>query len=93
VKCESANHHRYDNAKHPTISSRGIYSRPGEIFAYVLSGALTFAFTNPEHRVFIVKPSDAITVPARTVFEWGNVGAKAVRALRIESLVVSGGAP
>jgi DNA-binding transcriptional MerR regulator/mannose-6-phosphate isomerase-like protein (cupin superfamily) len=77
----------------PSQNSGGIYSRPGEIFVYVLKGTLTFTFTNTERRVFVVEPNDAITVPARTVFEWGNVGSKAVRALWIESLAVSGITP
>jgi DNA-binding transcriptional MerR regulator/mannose-6-phosphate isomerase-like protein (cupin superfamily) len=77
----------------PAQNSGGIYSRPGEIFAYVLEGKLTFTLTNLEPRQFVLRRGDAITVPARTVFEWCNTGAKVARALWIESLVVSRSTP
>ena len=77
----------------PAQNSGGLYSRPGEIFAYVLEGKLTFTLTNLEPREFVLRRGDAITVPARTVFEWSNEGNKVVRALWIESLVVSRSTP
>jgi DNA-binding transcriptional MerR regulator/quercetin dioxygenase-like cupin family protein len=77
----------------PGQNSGGAYSRPGEIFAFILEGKMTFTLTNPEPRQFELKPGDAITVPSRTVFEWSNVALKVVRAVWIESLVVSGIAP
>jgi DNA-binding transcriptional MerR regulator/quercetin dioxygenase-like cupin family protein len=74
-------------------SSGGNYSRPGEIFVYVLEGTFTFALTDHEPREFELGPGDAITVPARTIFEWGNPGVEMVRAVWIESLVVSRNTP
>jgi quercetin dioxygenase-like cupin family protein len=71
-------------------NSGGYYSRPGEIFAYVLEGTLSFAVTNEELREIELVAGDAITVPPRTVFEWRNDGSSVVRAIWIESLVVSG---
>jgi transcriptional regulator with XRE-family HTH domain len=74
----------------PGQNSGGPYSRPGEIFAYILEGKLTFTLTSDGSRVFDLARGDAITVPSRTVFEWRNVTMKVARAVWIESLVVSG---
>lgn len=77
----------------PEQNSGGPYSRPGEIFAYVLEGKLTVTLSDLEPREFVLRRGDAITVPARTVFEWSNTGAKVMRAIWIESLVVSRSTP
>ena len=69
--------------------SGGAYSRPGEIFVYVLEGMLLFSVNIGELRQFELTAGDAITAPPRTVIEWSNGGPGAVRAIWIENLLTA----
>jgi quercetin dioxygenase-like cupin family protein len=74
----------------PGKDSGGAYSRPGEIFAYVLEGTFSFSVTIGEPREFELMAGDSITAPPRTVIEWRNIGPEIVRAVWIENLVATG---
>lgn len=70
----------------PGEGSGGSYSRPGETFAFILAGTLAFTLSPGEPHELEVTSGDAITIPARTVFEWRNPASELARALWVENL-------
>jgi DNA-binding transcriptional MerR regulator/mannose-6-phosphate isomerase-like protein (cupin superfamily) len=71
----------------PGEGSGGSYSRPGETFVVLQEGMLAFTIWSPEPRAIELRPGDALTIPARTTFEWHNPGRVTSRALWVESLI------
>ncbi len=71
----------------PGEGSGGSYSRPGETFVLLRDGALAFTLWSPERTAIELRAEDALTVPARTVFEWHNAGRVTSTALWVESLL------
>jgi DNA-binding transcriptional MerR regulator/quercetin dioxygenase-like cupin family protein len=67
----------------PGQGSGGAYSRPGETFAFVLSGTLDFTLDREE---LVVGPGDAITLEPRSAFAWENRGEDEARVLWVEQL-------
>ena len=71
----------------PGEGSGGSYSRAGETFVLLQDGDLAFRLWSPEPRAIALRPGDALTIPARTTFEWHNAARVTCRALWVESLV------
>lgn len=69
----------------PGRGSGGPYTRPGETFAFVLSGKLQFILTDTEEKLE-VGVGDAIILPPRTLYEWSNPGRRVARAMWVEHL-------
>ena len=67
----------------PGQGSGGVYSRPGETFAFMLAGALEFTL---EHERLIVGEGDSIRLEPRASFAWENRGEVEARALWVEQL-------
>lgn len=76
----------------PGGSSGGSYSRPGQAFAHVLEGELTFRVGGgsddhvTEGERFDIASGDSISLPARTLYSWENLGETAARAFWVEVL-------
>ncbi|MEV7012844.1 MerR family transcriptional regulator [Streptosporangium sp. NPDC051022] len=70
----------------PGEASGGAYARPGESFAFVMSGRLRFVLPGDEE--VIVAEGDSITLPSHTSFAWDNPGSEPARALWVEQLGV-----
>ncbi|MEV8632995.1 MerR family transcriptional regulator [Streptosporangium sp. NPDC051023] len=68
----------------PGEASGGAYARPGESFAFVLSGCLRFVMSGGEE--IVVVEGDSITLPSHTSFAWDNPGQEPARALWVEQL-------
>jgi mannose-6-phosphate isomerase-like protein (cupin superfamily) len=71
----------------PGEGSGGSYSRTGETFVLLREGALVFTVWSPEPTAMQLSPGDALTVPARTMFEWHNAAEVTSTALWVESLL------
>jgi transcriptional regulator with XRE-family HTH domain len=71
----------------PGEGSGGSYSRAGETFVLLQDGGLAFRLWSPEARAIELTPGDALTIPARTTFEWHNAESVTSRALWVESLI------
>jgi DNA-binding transcriptional MerR regulator/mannose-6-phosphate isomerase-like protein (cupin superfamily) len=71
----------------PGEGSGGSYSRTGETFVLLREGALVFTVWSPEPTAMQLSPGDALTVPARTMFEWRNAAEVTSTALWVESLL------
>ncbi|MFI6585243.1 MerR family transcriptional regulator [Embleya sp. NPDC050493] len=76
----------------PHGSSGGPYSRPGETFAFLMSGTLRFRVGGGlgDHAQVAepidVAEGDSVSFPSRTLISWENVGRKTARAIWIEVL-------
>jgi mannose-6-phosphate isomerase-like protein (cupin superfamily) len=71
----------------PGEGSGGSYSRAGETFVLLRDGSLVFTLWRPEETAIELTPGDALTIPARTTFEWHNAGGVTSAALWVESLL------
>ncbi|MGW9212808.1 MerR family transcriptional regulator [Embleya sp. NPDC055664] len=76
----------------PHGSSGGPYSRPGESFAFLMSGSLRIRVgggLGDHERVaepIDIAEGDSVALPSRTLISWENVGRKTARAIWIEVL-------
>ncbi|MFI1581133.1 MerR family transcriptional regulator [Embleya sp. NPDC020630] len=76
----------------PHGSSGGPYSRPGESFAFLMSGSLRVRVgggLGDHERVaepIDIAEGDSVALPSRTLISWENVGRKTARAIWIEVL-------
>ncbi|MFI0418782.1 MerR family transcriptional regulator [Spongiactinospora sp. 9N601] len=76
----------------PHATSGGAYARPGETFAFVMSGRIAFRIGGGKNdhdtggRLVEVDAGDAISLPSRTLYSWHNPAAEPARALWIELL-------
>ena len=64
--------------------SGGAYSRPGEVFVHVLSGALSFSVDGDEETR--LKPGDSIILRPPSTWSWRNPGRQEARAVYVEQL-------
>lgn len=76
----------------PEGSSGGPYSRPGQAFAHVLEGEMTFRVGGgaADHATvgeqFDISAGDSISLPARTLYSWENNSNEPARVFWVEVL-------
>lgn len=68
----------------PGEDSGGAYARPGETFAFVLSGTLLFTVDGKELRL---EDGDSIILAERSEFAWSNPGKGPAMAFWVEQIV------
>jgi DNA-binding transcriptional MerR regulator/quercetin dioxygenase-like cupin family protein len=69
----------------PGASSGGPITRPGEIFVFVLAGALSFDLLDQTNRI-VTEPGDALVLEAGSTWSWENDGPVEARVVWVEQL-------
>lgn len=69
----------------PGGGSGGLYSRPGEVFLLILSGALRIT-TNGHGEEISLREGDSLVLPADCMWSWDNPGRDVATAIYVELL-------
>lgn len=70
----------------PGAASGGSYVRPGDSFAYVVSGSLTFSFGTRESEQTL-GVGDSVVFPGQSPVSWQNLGDAEARVVWVEQLM------